>query len=338
MAWRRLIEIFDANRAIDTAVEEELKFHIEEQIAALVRQGLSEEEARREVMERFGDYERVEAACRQYSTQRVERQGWRMMMDGIRQDVWLGFRTVKRNLGLSGIVALTLAIGIGATTSVFSVVNGVLLRPFPYGDAENLTFIWENDRATGTVREAASTSDYYDFVERSRSFESMAMYGQGSMTLTRDDGEPLRLTAALVTHNLMDVLGVFPQIGRSISPGEDVPDGVLVSLLSDRIWRSTFGGDPGVIGQTIWLDGLPVAIVGVLPAGLDFPGKETDIWVPIRQSPALSTRQNHWVQAVGRLASNVTASQAHAEMARIAADLEQEYPEANTSAARLSSR
>ena len=281
MVWRRLMGILDSSRGIDSDVEHELRFHIEEKVAGLVEEGRSESEARREVMESFGDYRAVEAACRTYSRQRVERQGWKMMSDTWGHDIRLALRTIRRNPGFSSVVAITLALGIGATPAVFSIVNGVLLEPLPYPEAAELTFIWQNDRATGTLRESASTSDYYDFRERSRSFQSMAMYSQASISLTREDGEPQRLTAAVVTHDLDDVLGVGPQIGRSISPEEDVPGGASVVLLSDRLWRTSFEADPGVVGRTVSLDGVPATIIGVLQSDLDFPSKATDIWTPI---------------------------------------------------------
>jgi len=326
MPWRRIRGILDSSRRIDSDVEQELSFHIEEKVAGLVTEGRSEAEAHREVMESFGDYRAVEAACREYSRQRVERQGWKMMSDTWGHDIRLAFRTIRRNPGFSAVVAITLALGIGATTAVFSIVNGVLLEPLPYADADELTFIWQNDRATGTLRESASTSDFYDFRERSRSFRAMAMYSQTSVNLTRSDGEPQRLTAAVVTHDLGVILGVGPQIGRSISPEEDVPNGPNVVLLSDRLWRTSFEADPGVVGRTVSLDGVPTAIIGVLQPGLDFPSKATDIWMPIQQSPATAARNPHWVTVVGRLEPGISAARAHTEMVQIAQDLEAEFP------------
>ncbi len=199
MVWRQLKGMLSPERVIAEDVEEELRFHIEEKVGELVRDGWSEDRARREVMRRFGDYTTVEAACRKYSRQRVEPRGWTTMMDSLGQDARLAFRTLVKNWGFSTVVAVTLALGIGATTAIFSIVNGVLLAPLPYHDADDLTVVWQNDRATGTIRENASTADYFDFVERSRSFESLAMVGQGAGNLTRGDDEPHWLNSAVVT-------------------------------------------------------------------------------------------------------------------------------------------
>ncbi len=326
MVWRRLRGLISPRRQIHADVEEELRFHIEGKVAELVEAGWPEKRAHREVMKRFGDYTTVEAACRKYSPQRVERRGWMMKMDTLWHDVRLALRTVTKNPGFSGVVVITLALGIGATTAVFSIVNGVLLSPLPYHEAGNLTFIWQNDRATGTVRESASTLDYYEYRERSGSFQDIAMYGQGSVNMTRDDGKPLRLNAAVVTHNMDDLLGVGPQLGRGISELEDVPNGPNVVLLSDRLWRTSFGADPSVLGTTVQLDGVPATVIGVLPANLDFPAKATDIWGPIQRSPATASRSPHWITLVGRLRSAVSVGQAQGEMSRIAAELEIEYP------------
>ena len=247
------------------------------------------------------------------------------MLDSLGHDVRLALRTLTKNWGFSTVVAVTLALGIGATTAIFSIVNGILLAPLPYQDADNLTYVWQNDRATGTTRENASTADFYDFVERSRSFESMAMFGQGSANLTREQGEPQRLNAALVTHNLAEVLGVGLQLGRGIAELEDVPGGPMVIVLSDRLWRQAFEADPGVLGRTVSIDGSPATVIGVLPPDLDFPAKDTYFWAPIQQSAATSARNPHWVTVVGRLNFGVSVPQAQSEMTTISLELENEF-------------
>ena len=163
-------------------------------------------------------------------------------------------------------------------------------------------------------------------MQRSRSFSSLAMVGQGSVNLTREQGEPRRLNSAVVTHNMDDVLGISPQLGRGISEAEDVPGGPTVIVLSDRLWRTSFEADPNVLGTTVSIDDVPATIIGVLPAGVDFPSKDTDVWAPIQQSVATATRNPHWVRVMGRLAPGVSVPQAQGEMIRIAQELESEFP------------
>ena len=320
--WRRVLP----RRHLADDVADELEFHVDGRVADLVREGWSEREARHEVMRRFGDLPAVDAACRAIDGERIRREEWTMWLDTTLHDVRHAARTLGRNPGFTTIVVLTLAVGIGATTAIFSVVNSVLLRPLPYADAAGLAIVWQNDRATGTVREAASTADYYDFKERGRSFQDLAMFGQGDVNMSRDDGDPRRLNAAVVTHNLASVLGVSPQFGRVFTATEDVPGGPGLVLLSDALWRSSFNADRGVIGQTVVLDDVAHSIIGVLPPDVDFPARDTDVWLPIQQSQASSARNPHWVRVIGRLAPGVTAAEAHGEMVGIASELENEFP------------
>ncbi len=161
--WRRFGRTLSPKRMIGPDVDEEIRFHIEGRVQELVSKGWTEERARAEVMRRFGDVSEVEAACHRYSNQRVEREEWRMMIELAMQELKLALKSLSKSGGFSLTVILTLAVGIGATTAIFSVVNGVLLRPLPHDDPNELAIIWQNDRATGTIREFAATADYYDF-------------------------------------------------------------------------------------------------------------------------------------------------------------------------------
>jgi predicted permease len=319
--WRRLFP----RRTIARDVETELEFHLQGRIDELIEAGLTPRQARAEVRRRFGDVEQLRHRCAELSRQRIARQELRTMIDSIVQDIRLAARALRKSAAFSTVVILTLALGIGATTAIFSVVNGVLLRPLPFEDPASLAVVWENDRATGTTREAASVPDYFDFVRRTRTFEALAMYAFGPASMSRDDGEPDRVDVAAVSHGLDEVLGIRPQLGRGIDAAEDQPDGDLVTLLSDDFWRSAFDGDEGVLGRTVRIDDRTHTIVGVLPPHLDFPVKGFDMWVPIQQSPTTSPRSSHWVRVIGRLAAGVSIAEADADMRRIAADLEREY-------------
>ncbi|NIP58325.1 MAG: hypothetical protein GWM92_08740, partial [Gemmatimonadetes bacterium] len=294
--WRRIIP----SRTVEPDVDDELRFHLEGKAEELMARGMSPGEARAEARRRFGNWDEVEAATRRYARQRARREERRAVLDTLLHDLRHAFRALVRNRGFTAVVTLTLAVGIGATTAIFSVVSGVLLRPLPFDAPERLVIVWQNDRATGTTREAASTADYWDFRERIRSFSELAMYATGSVNLTRDDGEPRRLAAAVVTHTLDDVLGIRPALGRGIAPREDRPDAGRVALLSHRLWRTEFEGDPEVMGRTVRVDDEPVTVIGVLPEDLDFPDGETDLWLPIGETPATSLRERHWVRVIGR--------------------------------------
>ncbi len=320
--WRRIIP----SRTVEPDVDDELRFHLEGKAEELMARGMSPGEARAEARRRFGNWDEVEAATRRYARQRARREERRAVLDTLLHDLRHAFRALVRNRGFTAVVTLTLAVGIGATTAIFSVVSGVLLRPLPFDAPERLVIVWQNDRATGTTREAASTADYWDFRERIRSFSELAMYATGSVNLTRDDGEPRRLAAAVVTHTLDDVLGIRPALGRGIAPREDRPDAGRVALLSHRLWRTEFEGDPEVMGRTVRVDDEPVTVIGVLPEDLDFPDGETDLWLPIGETPATSVRERHWVRVIGRLAAGTSLAAARSETTRIAAELEAEFP------------
>lgn len=338
MEWRDVWRGLFPRRAVEQDVEDELRFHIEGRIRELVRQGMDEDDARADVLRRFGNVRSLEEACRIVGAQRVARERRRGTVEAVTRDLALAARTLKRNPGFTLTVIVTLAVGIGATTAVFSVLEAVVLRPLAFPEADRLAVVWQNDRATGTERERASTADYYDYVERSRTFQDLAMVYPGTAVLQREDAAALQLQATQVSRNLLSVLGIEPQLGRGFTEAEDRPDGPHAVMLTDAIWRDLFGADPTVIGTTVLIDqgmvgtgGAAVAheVVGVLPPGLDFPSAETDVWLPIRQSPAIATRTNHWIRVLGRLGDDVALEAAQAEMSRIMADLEVEYPDDN---------
>ena len=324
--WRRLFP----RRMIERDVRAEIAFHIEERVRELVDAGWDEARARAHVLERFGDVASVEEACRDYDAQRVDVETWRSAMEGWIRDVRLALRGMRRSPGFTTVVVLTLALGIGATTAVFSVVEGFLLRPLPFRDPGRLVMVWENDRATGTTRENASPLDYYDFVGRAHGFDGFAMYALTATVLTRPGSDPVRLYTAQVTRDLQGLLGVDMQLGRGFTAEEDRPDGPRAVILTDAAWRVHFQADRGIVGRVVDIDGAPVPVVGVLPAGIDYPAGQTDAWMPLQMAPARATRENHWVSVVARMAPASTVGAAQAEMTRVMAELETEFPQANT--------
>ncbi|MGI9628643.1 MAG: ABC transporter permease, partial [Longimicrobiales bacterium] len=309
-------------------VDAELQFHLATQVDELVEAGWTEADATAEVHRRFGDPDKIGVECKTIASQRVDRERRGDVVDAIRSDVIQTLKRLARKPGFSGLVVVILALGIGGTTAMFSVVDGVLLRPLPYPDASSLVIAWETDRASGTTREPASIPDYFDFRERNRTFEELAAFNSQPMTLTRSGESPEQLAVAQVTHTFGPVLGLVPALGRFISPEEDVPGAGQVALLSERLWRSEFGGDEAVIGGVVTLDDTPHTVVGVLAAEVEFP-ETPDLWIAAQIGPTSGPRSNHRHTVVGRLKDGVSVPMAQAEMDRIAAELEEEYPSDN---------
>ncbi len=253
-------------------------------------------------------------------------------MDKLGLDLWrydlrLAVRGLGRSPGFVAVVVVTLGLGIGATTAIFSVVNGVLLRPLPFHEAERLALVWENDRETGSVREAGSWPDYLDIRERTRAFSDVAAFGSRSANLTRADADPTRVRMTAVTDNLDAVLGVSPALGRGIRAEEARPGGGLVAVLTDGFWARGFGRDPEVLGQLLSIDDETYTIVGALPSGLEYPEETTDLWAPLQTDAELAPRWTHPYTMVGRLAPGVSVDAAQAEASAIMADLEATFPE-----------
>jgi hypothetical protein len=305
-------------------VDEELRFHVETRREDLLREGWSEEDAAREARRQFGDLDRVREECRRIG---MRREGEMRIVDlwsGFRQDLGFALRQLAKAPGGSALAILTLALGIGATTVVFSVVNSVVLQAVPFEGADELVMV----REVTPQGSAFSVSDpnYLDWTERQRSFSAMGAFTLGDRTLT-GVGQAERLSGFRVTHTLLPVFGIDPILGRHIAPDEDVPEASdQVVLLSEGFWESRFGGDESLVEETLTLDGLPHVVIGVVPTDRGFPG--VDVFTPLRPDPA-SDRGNHMLQTVARLAPGSSLEDAHREMAAMGAALAQEYPEDN---------
>jgi predicted permease len=223
---------------------------------------------------------------------------------------------------------LTLALGIGATSAIFGVVSAVLLRPLPFADANRVVHIGETRRGGAGIGGTTSYPNYEDWRRAGRSFAAIGMYDGWNPTIT-GLGEPIRVKASDVTASVFDVLRIAPALGRPILPAENAPGAAPVVLISHGLWRTRFGGDPGVVGRTITLQGQPMTIVGVLPAGLRGPPElDGEVWGNFVPDPR-DGRGGRSKDVVARLKPGVTLAQARAEMRAIAARLEKAYPEQN---------
>ena len=191
-------------------------------------------------------------------------------MDSLLQDLRYAARTLLKNPGFTAAAVVTLALGIGANTAIFSVVDGVLLRPAPFEAMDRLAMVWETDRKSNTIHEPASVPDFVDFQRRSVHFQRFAAFAAAEVNLTPEGGDPSRLAALVVTHEFLPVIGVRPLLGRTFNEEEDRPGGPPVALISESLWEQLFARDPQAIGRTLRINDVPRTIVGVLPSFSDW--------------------------------------------------------------------
>lgn len=259
-------------------------------------------------------------------------------MEGFQQDVRHSIRGLARDRGFSAVALLALALGIGATTAIFSAVDAVLLRPFPYEDPEELMVVWERNTARGLPLMFASPPNYADWRRLNRAFVELGAFAPGAFFIGGEE-EPARVDGARVTASLLSLLGVRPALGRALTPDDEGPGAEAVALISHRLWRGRYGGDPAIVGRIIEIDEEPHTVVGVMPPGFDFPppiveegaipARDADLWLPFRMDMAAGNRAAHFMTVIGRLRPGVEPGAASAEMVRVARRLEEEHPDSN---------
>jgi putative ABC transport system permease protein len=251
-------------------------------------------------------------------------------MSSLVRDLRHGFRSLAKSPGPSAVILLTLALGIGANTAVFSIVEGVLLRPLPYPEPDRLLSLWENDRLRGTSQEGFSLPDYWDLRKTSQAFDSLAAFTFTALTWTSEDKEPTRVDTVQVSSSLTEVLQVSPALGRSFREEEDVEGAAPVVILGPGVFRARFGSRPDVLGQRIVLDGVSREVVGVMPEGFDFPPSRRSIplYLPL-EAPREASRGQHGFSVIGRTKAEVSLETANAELQALASALEASYPDDN---------
>lgn len=245
-------------------------------------------------------------------------------------DIRHGLRILSQRPGFTAAALLTLALGIGTTTVIFSVADGVLLRPLPFPESDRLVAPWNDYRQSSHEREPVSPPDFCDWREQNRSFAQLAAYEEFFYSLAGEP-DPLRLRAARVSGDFFAALGVKPLAGRPLLPSDDHKDAHRVVVVSYRLWVSRFGSDPSIVGQAATLNGADYTVVGIMPAGFEYPG-DIDLWSPLAYEPPFepSLRRSVWLRTLARLKPGVTLAQAQADMSSIAQRLAQQYPETNT--------
>jgi putative ABC transport system permease protein len=252
------------------------------------------------------------------------------MMNTLWQDMRYGMRMLWKKPGFTVVAIIALALGIGANTAIFSVVNAVLLRPLPFAEPDRLVIVWMDNRQMQMKEDIHSYPNFIDYRDQNKVFESMAAYRSASLNLT-GTGEPERVTGAASTASFFDVMRVAPVAGRVFTAEEDQTGHDKVIVLSYGLWQRRFGGDKAIVGQSVTITGATRTVVGVMPPDFHFPEKETEFWIPLAPPAELKdSRGAFWLNVIGRLKPGVTLEQARAEMATIASRLEQQYPNSNT--------
>jgi len=249
-------------------------------------------------------------------------------MQTLLQDLRYGARMLLKNPGFTLIAVLTLSLGIGANTAIFSVVHAALLRPLPYEKPDQLVMIWERNLSRGLEQSQASPVTYCDWREQKRLFDKIAGWWYPQVNLTDTGSEPQRVRTVDVTDAFFDVLGVRPIIGRGFQPGEDRPGGERLAVIGHELWRDRYNSDPNILGKAITLDGRSHSVIGVMPPGFDYPNA-TEVWTPLGWEPRQHNRNARFFEVVARLKPGVSREQAQAEMNALSNRIAQENPQSN---------
>ena len=305
---------------LDQDLDEELNSYLDLLTEEKVRAGMPPEQARRAARLDLGGVEQVK--------ERVRDQRFGAAIDTLAQDIRYGFRSLHKNLGLTTVSVLILAIGIGANTTLFSTVSAALIGGLPYGEPERL--VAGRSSRDGAAGGPVSRVDYFDYREQSKLFHGLALIGTNTSQHTLTGGTQSELIEAVpVTWNLFPLLGVSPALGRGFSPEEEAAGGTAVTVISHSLWQSRYGGSPDVLSSTINVDGFPLEIVGVMPAGFEFLF-DVDAWRLIDvDGPWDQVRDSHSHWVIGRMKPGVTLEQAQSELDAISAGLQRLYPETN---------
>jgi putative ABC transport system permease protein len=309
-------------RTRESDFEAEVQEHLRLLAERYVRQGMTPEDAALAARRQFGNMTFLREDRRAMQTIPV--------IEAFRSDLGYAARMLRKNLGFTTAAVATLALGIGANTAIFSVVNAALLRPLPYPDPDKLVMVWETGVLGTSSRSEVAPANFVDYRDQNRAFEYVAGYYDENANLT-GTGEPERVEGQAVSASLFPLLGVEPLLGRAFLPEEDQAGAERVVVLSYGLWQRRFGGDPGIVGQSILLNGRASTVLGVMPRSFRFPGRDDQFWVPLAMHPEqASGRGDHYLKVVARLRDDVTLEQARADMDAISSRLEEQFPRTNT--------
>jgi putative ABC transport system permease protein len=308
----------------EESLNEELRFHLEKQVTLYLSAGMSPEEARRQALLQFGGVESVKEQCREHRKT--------FLLETLWADLQYGLRMLRINPGFAAIAVLTLALGIGANTAIFSVLDAAVLKPLPYPQADRLTLIWTEMKSAGQSRAPSSGPDLVDIRHRTKLLQDAGGIWVGSAAVT-GTAEPEQIKLGFTTANFLTLLGIPAAKGRLFNARDESENAGPVIIITDGLWRRRFGADENIIGRSMIIDGRALTVVGVMPASfrLIFPEEasvppDVQAWVPFGYDLSGAPRDLNYLRVVGRLRPGVTLPQAREELHSIAAHLRAEYP------------
>jgi predicted permease len=322
--WYRILAIFRISR-FENEMEREMQFHLDMETEKNLRRGMTPKEARRVALIHFGGVEQTKEDCRETSRA--------MFLENLWRDVSYGARILIKNPGFTIIAVITLALGIGANTAIFSVIYGVLLRPLPYKNGEQLVVLHQEAPLAGISAGGFgfSVKEIIDYREQSQTLESVVEHHSMSFTLF-GGAEPENIQTGVVSANFFDVMGVRPLLGRTFVPEDEAPGAEAVLVLSYDYWKRSHDGDPNIVGRVFRMNNRPHTVVGVLPSIPQYP-RENDVYMPTTACPTrasegfITNRNRRMMGAFGRLKPGISVEQAKSEIAAIAAGMQREHPD-----------
>jgi predicted permease len=315
----KMIQSFFQKRKLEERLSAELRFHLDCEIEKNLQAGMNSEEARNAALREFGGVEQTKEKCRD---------SWGLRwLESLKKDLIFGCRQLIKHPGFSIVAVLTMALGIGANTAMFSVLNAALLRPLSWKESNRL--VWITEFFPESNRSTVLTPEYASWQQQNNSFEQL-----GAFNITRginltDGNRPERVMAGHVTPNLFSILGIAPVLGRGFLPKESMPGQDRVALLSYELWQNYFFQEPGVVGKTVWLDGSACTVIGIMPRGFAYPeSPERGLWLPdaIRPGAEIPGKGMGFVRVIGRLKSGVTPEKGRADLEVISRRMVNGYP------------
>jgi putative ABC transport system permease protein len=316
-----------------SSVDEELRFHLEGRTEELMAQGFGREEAEAEARRRFGDPDSYRRATTAIDEQIIQERRRTDLLDAVVRETRQAARALARSSGFTVTAVLTLALALGAATAIFTLLDAVVLRPLPYPDAERLVELtspvpkFKGDTLWGLARH-----EIFYFKQNSRSLEDVGVYQSDRLTVngTSPDRPAERVPAARVSSNVFDVLGIRPELGRTLLPDDNRVQPASVIVLGHDYWIRRFGGNPAIVGRSIDVGGRPMTVVGVVPPSAQLPDQKVDLWAPAPVYPEQPAYNNHTWSGIGRLRAGFTAAESQRELAPLTAQLPERFPQAES--------
>ncbi|MEK6321110.1 MAG: ABC transporter permease [Acidobacteriota bacterium] len=305
---------------VERELDEEMSAHLAMLIEEKVDGGMSAEAARRAARIEIGGVDQVKEQVRDVRSGATIEQVW--------LDARYALRMLRKNPGFTAIVVITLALGIGVNTAIFSLVDGILLRPLPYEQPDRLVRVVQSQRQLGLDAWSLSQASFAALRDNTQSLEAVAAYSTSGANLT-GDSDPERVSIGNVSADFFKVVGLPPVLGRTFRPGEDTPGNNGVCVISFGFWQRRFAGDPNIVGRSLNLNSTAIEVVGVMPAGFSFPRPETEIWIPLALNPTRTAP--YFLRAIGRLGAGLSPSEAEAETTSVIWDYARQHPDISES-------